>query len=152
MGRSVFLLMLVIHFSAGGCKSYQADNFPDTYLSFGQGGGFTGMTTEYILLENGQLFKREARAGAGEYQELKSVDRSEARAMYKSWQQAEVFKEDFQHPGNLYHFISMKMADTTYRYTWGDQTYPADDRIKAFYQQLLSIVKVAQSPPPDQQR
>lgn len=123
------------------CKTYEATDLPADRLQFGSGGGFTGMITEYALLKNGQLFTRTGRAGSGEWQELDKVNRSEAKALFQTWQENELFRENIQQPGNLYYFIDMKKDSLAYRQTWGAGDYTPHEDLKSFFSQAMELVK-----------
>jgi hypothetical protein len=121
------------------CKHprYTADNLPDEYLRFGNGGGFTGVETTYTLLENGQLFK--ATTAAPQAVELKSCKRKTADDLLDTAEALGVLKLDFTHPGNIYKFIECTDDGQTRRITWGDSGHPVDEKIQALYDQLVQL-------------
>lgn len=147
MIRNILNLAGIICLLFVSCKTYTPSDFPDQQLRFGNGGGFTGMTTEYLLLKNGQLFVRKGRAGAGTWEEMEAVDKSAAKALYKTWENQELFKENVKQPGNLYHFISMKKDSLEYRQSWGASGYQPDESLKSFYQRAMDLVKPADPRP-----
>ncbi|MEO0339551.1 MAG: hypothetical protein AAF242_10085, partial [Bacteroidota bacterium] len=55
----LLLSSIAMLFGLSSCKTkqYAATSLPDKKIVFGKGGGFTGAVTEYILLENAQLFE-----------------------------------------------------------------------------------------------
>lgn len=125
------------------CKTYGPDDLPDRHLHFGKGGGFTGMTTEYMLLPNGQLFIREGRAGSGEWKELEKVNKTAAKSLYHDWENNEQFKENVREPGNMYYFITMKKDSLEYRQSWGASGYRPDESLKSFYRRAVDLVKTS---------
>lgn len=129
------------------CKTYDPDKLPDTQLRFGSGGGITGMTTEYLLLKNGQVFTRASRAGSGEWRELDHVEKAEVRALYRTWENESVFKEDVQQPGNMYYFIAMKKDSLEYRQSWGASGYQPNESLKSFFDRAMNLVKVTPADP-----
>ncbi len=78
------------------CKTHSIDKLPDSRLYFGSGGGYAASFTEYMLLENGQLFKREGQKS--EFVPLTKAKRSEAKALFKNWTAQKMMEQDFQHP------------------------------------------------------
>lgn len=138
-------LVCLIVFFLIGCKTYTPENLPDRHLHFGKGGGFTGMTTEYMLLPNGQLFIREGRAGSGEWKALEQVEKATATALYRTWENNELFKETVQQPGNLYYFITMKKDSLEYRQSWGANGYQPDAALKLFYQRAVDLTKTSET-------
>lgn len=144
MRNTLTLALLICLFL--GCKTYSPGNLPDEQLIFGSGGGFTGMTKEYMLLKNGQLFVREGRAGSGEWKEMPEVEKGSAKALYRTWESNEMFKEDVREPGNRYYFLTMKKDSLEYRQSWGASGYQPEESLQSLYQRAMELVKTATSP------
>jgi len=123
----------------GQCKHprYTADNLPDEYLLFGNGGGFAGTETTYTLLENGQLFK--STSAAPQLVELKNCNRKLADRLIETAEDLGILQLDFVHPHNIYKFIELKDDGQTRRITWGDPAHPVDEKIGALYEQLVQL-------------
>ncbi|MEQ1744554.1 MAG: hypothetical protein ABMA02_03955 [Saprospiraceae bacterium] len=123
----------------GQCKypMYTADNLPDEYLRFGNGGGFTGLETTYTLLENGQLFKNTSTAPL--LVEQKTCNRKQADRLIESAENLGLLKLDFMHPGNIYQFMELRDDGQIRRVTWGDPAHPVDEKIRALYEQLVQL-------------
>ncbi|MFN0013462.1 MAG: hypothetical protein ACKVU2_02845 [Saprospiraceae bacterium] len=123
----------------GQCKQpkYAADNLPDEYLRFGNGGGFTGLETTYTLLENGQLFK--STSSAPQLVEQKTCNRKQADRLIESAEDLGLLKLDFTHPGNIYQFVELRDDGQTRRVTWGDPAHPVDEKIRALYEQIVQL-------------
>lgn len=136
---SAWLILTPILPVLQSCKTYQPDQLPATQLRFGSGGGFTGAVTEYVLLENGQVFVRESLEGV--YQPLGKVKKSQAKAIYQSWENKDLAKKAFQHPGNIYYFVTMVTDKEEHRLVWGSHNHPAGDELKAFYKECSALVK-----------
>lgn len=129
-----FALLLLL----AGCKTYSTSELPDTRLYFGSGGGFAGTFTEYLLLENGQFFKRDSQKA--EFVALQKVKRSQAKALFSDWAEQKMSEQDFQHPGNLYHFVRMEEKGQDHRLSWGSSSYPTPDEIKQFYTACQALI------------
>ncbi len=130
----LFALLLVLI----SCKTYSTEKLPDTQLYFGSGGGFAGTFTEYMLLENGQFFKRESQQGA--FIALPKVKRSQAKLIFLDWTKQKMSEQDFQHPGNLYHFVRMEDKGQKHRLSWGSSSHPTPESIKQFYAACQALV------------
>ncbi|MEN0049838.1 MAG: hypothetical protein AAF806_22445 [Bacteroidota bacterium] len=128
---SIFTLILLCFLS---CKTYQFNNFPEEQIIFGNGGGVTGVTVNYILLENGQLFK--TNAWQKDTTELTKIKASAAKKYFKQLTDLDWEKIDVNEPGNTYHFLSYKTLNNTYRATWGATGYEPPEAIKSIYQSL----------------
>jgi len=142
---SAFLFVLAVVFSACKGTQYTPANLPEQQLAFGDGGGFAGAYTEYLLLENGQLFVQKGLSG--ERMEIPSTKKRTAKAMFK---QATVLLTDstaFNYPGNVYYFLQRKDTGLDVRLTWGAPGHEVNEQVKALYEQL---VKLPTSEPVDQ--
>lgn len=123
------------------CKHtrYTADNLPTQQLRFGNGGGFTGKETVFVLLENGQIFSKSLDGALTEVAKVKS---KKAKEQFDTATKLGLNMLNFQHPGNMYYFLEVPAADgKTNRVTWGDNNAPIPTEIKDFYQQLMGLVK-----------
>lgn len=142
-----FFLGIMAFFS---CKStqYTPMDFPEAQLVFGTGGGFSGIVTEYTLLENGQFFKKTS--NDGQHKESKKVKRQVTKQLFNNYDFLKLGQIDYNHPGNLYYYITRKSGETEHTITWGDGSTPIDPNIKTFYRNLTQLVKDASFAPEDQ--
>lgn len=138
----ILSLLTLLFFVGTSCKTYKLDDLPPKQLHFGSGGGFAGVFTSYLLLENGQFFRKDALNGT--FEPLDRVKKTQAKALFRQWETAQLAKLDFDHPGNLYHFVTMMTGDTTYRLSWGAMDYPASDAMKSFYESCKKMIPIAQ--------
>lgn len=116
---SIFILL-----NASNC-SMQHD-FKE--LKFGEGGGFTGMVTAYEIKENGDVLK--------DGKKIKSIDKSELKAIQKKVNNLSTESLKFNHPFNIYYFIETDKG----KIVWGDPAFPEPDDIKALYNQLKKSI------------
>lgn len=132
-----------------GCKTptYSLAELPEKQLHFGWGGGFAGTQTDYLLLENGQVFHKP------DFQkntlELERVDRKTAKKAVKKTYKMLKNVDPFHYPGNMYYYFEVVEDSTTQRFTWGDINHPVDpvfsDRLKAL-KVLVKELPVLESP------
>jgi len=122
------------------CKhqKFSAPELPGAQLRFGHGGGFTGVETTFILLDNGQLFKFASKAP--QPLEIAGARRKIAGKLFDTAQSLGLLQLDFMHPGNTYTFIEFQNNGQQRRIAWGDQEHPVDPNIKALYDQLTQLV------------
>lgn len=123
------------------CKhpKYSADSLPGEALRFGSGGGFTGVETTYVLLENGQLFQATSRPAKTE--ELSACKRKEAKKMFETAESIGLLDVKFMHPGNMYSFLEFEDDGRQCRVTWGDGEHTVDPKIKDLYDQLMKLAQ-----------
>jgi hypothetical protein len=136
----LFLLSALLLIYTIGCR-VQRDT-PETYtgrqLIFGNGGGFTGATAAYILLDNGQLFSVHpgTRTHTETYTALKKVPRTITRQLFAKADDLQLDKAEFSYPGNIYYFIGLKTNNATHRITWGHPGHQAPTEAENLYHQL----------------
>ena len=121
------------------CKSnkYTSDTLPDEQLHFGSSGGFTGFTTTYILLKNGQVF----------YQKKANADLEQKEAQRKK-----VGKEHFEkassinwetlppsEPGNMNYFVVWKNGKDQKQYYWSGKC--PDEKVGKWFEELNRLTK-----------
>lgn len=95
-------------------KKYNTTNFPSTQLHFGNGGGFAGKVTDFLLLENGQVFYKEP--FGKDYLEIGKIKPKQAKVFYK--QVTDLQNVSLNKPHNNYQYINLQKQDTTYRYVF----------------------------------
>lgn len=138
----IFFLCTAVLGLFSGCKSqdYQPDTYPDSQIIFGSGGGFTGMVSTYVLLEDGRIFDK---APASEsFTLLKKGEKKAARACFEQLSKMKMAEMVLDYPGNLYYFIELKAPETApYRLTWGDMNTAIPDEVSALYQALMQTTR-----------
>lgn len=133
-------ILLAAGFFLFSCKHtrYTPVDLPAKQLQWGAGGGFTGKETTYLLLENGQIFKRD---GVGALlQELEGTKKKTAQSLFKTADTLDIIKMDFMHPGNTYSFLEMRTAENAKRIAWGDTKFPVTEQMQNLYKQLMQLV------------
>ncbi|MEO9892309.1 hypothetical protein [Aurantibacter sp.] len=134
----LFSCMLVLTFL--GCKSqqYTFEELPDKQIVFGNGGGMTGATNTYVLIENGQLFY--SNSITKEVTELDAISKKEAKLIFLKLQELSISELDFNHPGNRYYFLEEVSLDNKHRIIWGSEGYKISDEYSNFYKQLKKLI------------
>ena len=100
-------------------------------ITFGSGGGFTGVVKTYKLTSCGKLFEDDT--------ELKKVSSKKTFELFK---QAKVLKDlDFNRPDNLYRFIEIKTKEKTNRIVWSFGSMEIDKNALELYDSLISNTK-----------
>ena len=134
-----FAALLCAALLSGQCKhpKYTAQTLPEERLSFGRGGGFTGVETTYTLLENGQLFKSVSKGP--EPEEIPGAKRKAAKKLFETAETLGLLQTDFMYPGNTYSFIEFHDDGQQRRIAWGDAAHPVDPKIKEFFEQLIQL-------------
>jgi len=140
--KNNFIKVMIFFLAVAGCKTakYMPDTFEKTQIHFGSGGGFSGITTTFMMLENGQIFKQTSLQDKAE--ELPSQKKKDLKTYFSAVQGLPQDSIPFIYPGNMSKFLYViKDKDTLNRYVWGDYKYPVADTLAHFYVKLLDLVK-----------
>ncbi|MEL6635733.1 MAG: hypothetical protein AAFW73_08585 [Bacteroidota bacterium] len=132
--------LLCLALLGGACKTtqYTPANFPDGQLIFGSGGGITGSYTFYVLLENGQLFKR---LGGDNYQALTRISAAAARKLFVEYRREELGQVDYDEPDNLSYFLEYQSAAGVHRIVWGGAARGLPPAAQDLYRALDALVQ-----------
>lgn len=136
------LTLLATIFTVFACKQprYAAENLPEKRIYWGSGGGYTGRETNYLLLENGQMFIQTHETGDS-VAEIAGTKPKLAGQIFKTAESLRLGEVDFQHPGNIYSFVGVMKNNAVHRITWGERNMPVDPNIQDLYRQLSDLVK-----------
>lgn len=139
MKNTLSLLIFVCAFYQCKVEKFTSTNLPEKQIEFGTGGGFAGYETSYILLENGQIFKKSGIGGKVE--EYHSIKKSKAKKIYKGLGAITSLDPKSFSPGNLYSFIDVKGGEP-YRITWDNFLTDVNPELKSYFQSLNDITKI----------
>ena len=131
--------MMLLFSQACKVTKYTPEKLPARQVVFGDGGGFVGIETSYILLENGQLFKQVGVEGA--FEELKSIKPKQAKALFEKVNSLQLFKLDIEKPGNMYYFLRHVTDNLDSRVTWGAGDYLPPQGLVSVYKELKALTK-----------
>jgi hypothetical protein len=135
----LLLLCLFLYNSCSSSKVKQPSEFADAQITFGSGGGFTGLVTDYTLLGNGQLFKRSSKDN--QFVELKKGKKNAAQQALENYTFLGIDQLTVNDPGNLYYFIEHKTKEgKTHRLTWGNGASPQEEKLKLYYSLLNAMI------------
>ncbi|QMW02923.1 FAD-binding oxidoreductase [Spirosoma foliorum] len=102
---------------------------PATYkqrqIMVGSGGGITGASTTYYLLENGKLFGKRNRDTNFTY--IGQQTAANTKRVFESVEvNAKIKTTKFDNPGNMYKFVQWRKGKLNYKVAWGavDKTVP----------------------------
>jgi len=134
-----FLSAIVLLFASCKAQQFTTDNLPESQLVFGSGGGMSGASDTYVLLENGQLFHTNSLTN--ETGELKSIAKAKAKEYFKRMHDITFSEMEFDHPGNRYYFLEDCTADGQNRIVWGAVDKEAPAQCKILYKELTAHLK-----------
>ena len=124
------------------CKSTSItpQDFKGKQLIIANGGGFTGQVIEYILLENGYLFRKNSLDGS--VLQNNKLKKEAVSQLFRNYEVLNLGELDLNDPGNMYFYIVLKEEDHEHKITWSSESSGEDyKRAKLFYQTMMSMIK-----------
>lgn len=111
------------------------------FISVGSGGGFAGTATVYKVLPSGKVLKG-AGVGVGDvkFSHCGKIKKGKARQMVERVADQLNSGTPFNHPGNLFYFISYTEDNNQRTIRWGDTDHPIQEDVKKLYEEVLASV------------
>lgn len=133
------LILIGVVFFLYNCKgtTYTIENLPAKRVIFGQGGGFTGAYVDFILLENGQIFKQNSLTK--QMEELGSIKKKTAQQLFEKVKS--VTMTPIKEPGNMTYSLRYQTAEAEQAVTWGNPSYQVDSTIQEVYDALTTTIE-----------
>ena len=131
---TLFIATLFVSCSPSGKLTNDSDC---NRLVFGNGGGFTGKYTSYVLFEDRHLFSL---LPDSTLLPLKKLRKKQTRDIFNQANKLKMAQPAFNHPGNMTSFISYQADGILTEYKWGDPDVSVPNEIKDLYSQLNTIV------------
>lgn len=132
----IFLIIIISTLSCVSSESLSSDNNNIKRYAIGKGGGFTGDYTEFILNENGKVYKYDYKYDREVYyKELEKVDLN-----YFLEQIEELGLEgiDINQPGNMTYYIEVRIGQNSInKITWGANLYYPPKELVAFHEEIF---------------
>lgn len=133
----IFLLFFTI-----GC--HPDKDFPTRFkgemIRFGQGGGFSGAVTEFVLLDDGRLFQKPWRDTSVVFMvrwEKKFTDQ-----IFNNYKTLDLKNLTYNEPGDLYYFIDYQSGDNPHhRIVWGKPGFHPEENLVTYYNVLFRSSK-----------
>ncbi|MCK8492384.1 FAD-binding oxidoreductase [Spirosoma sp. RP8] len=116
---------------------------PATYkgkqIVVGSGGGFTGFSTTYYLLDNGQIYGKRNRDTTFTLIGKQTVANTK-RAFTVIETKCQIKTTQFNNPGNTYQFVQWRQGGQRYKVAWGEpgKTVPPD--YPRFFDSFMAMI------------
>lgn len=129
---------ILMVFLLTGCshKTVDLESVESPYLMFGQGGGFTGMTSEYFLFDDGLVFMM---TEADTLLHLNKASRRKARSMIEKYRDYADF--DIYSPDNHYYYITYFSPDSLSTVTWSDNSGQIPEELTEYWKDLIDLTQ-----------
>lgn len=116
---------------------------PTTYtgrqIVVGSGGGFTGFSSTYYLLDNGKLFGRRSRDTVFTF--IRQQTTARTRQMFRTVEgTCKIRTTTFDHPGNLYKFVQWRKGKLSHKVTWGASGKKVAATYPKFYDSFMTMI------------
>ena len=116
---------------------------PATYkgrqIVVGSGGGVTGFSSTYYLLDNGKLFGRRSRDTTFRFIRQQTTVRT--RKMFSTVESTcKIRTTKFDHPGNLYKFVQWRRGKLSHKVTWGASGRKVSATYPKFYDSFMTMI------------
>jgi hypothetical protein len=118
-------------------------NTPATYtgrqIMVGSGGGFTGFSTTYYLLDNGQLFGRRSRDTT--FTPLGKQTAANTKRVFRAAETTcKIKTTKFNSPGNMYKFVRWRKGKQEYNVVWGEPGKAVPASYPKFYNSFMAMI------------
>lgn len=140
--KKIYLIGLLSILLVGGCKTNESATSTTKNEDFlkkiavGKGGGFTGAYTEFILREDGKVFKRDFKYDREVY--LKDLNEIDLNYFFDKKRELGLEGIELNKPGNMSSYIEIKEGNISLnKIVWGARlAYPSPSLIN-FHNELL---------------
>lgn len=142
MKLSTILCPLILLLMVAGChhSTQFPSNFKGKQVEFGQGGGFSGAVTQFVLLDDGRLFQRPWHDST-----LVFIDRWKSNLtsqLFQNYETLNLQNLSYNEPGDLYYFIDYRPDQKNHhRIVWGKPGFHPDENLITYYNLLFRSSK-----------
>lgn len=96
------------------------------------------MANVYRITPSGEVFRGKG-IGDIKYTECAKIKRAKAKKMIAKVATV-VSGANFDHPGNMYYFMTLQENDGEKKITWGDTNNTVPDNIKTLYEEIQAAI------------
>ncbi len=151
-----FLLIVSSLLLFAQCKTTQDYQTPYEYegrsISFGNGGGFTGKSVDFTLMDNGQIFKGLNKEGTVDM--IKKISKDQVNQIFDTFDLLGFGELTINSPGNMYFFVQMNNHESAStqnddnKLVWGNYDSGESKELRIFHANLMSLVSKMTKPMP----
>ncbi|MBN2164656.1 MAG: hypothetical protein JW717_00095 [Marinilabiliaceae bacterium] len=135
MRALVIMILSVLTISCATQKQAKTPTTSFIEIKFGSSGGFTGMTNEYLIKQDGKVFK----ITSDTLNQLNQIDNSEIKNIDRQIVELEFENLKLRDKGNMTYFIEVQTSNFINKITWTDQTQ--NDSVRQLYKNLVKTLK-----------
>lgn len=137
----IFSSLLLILFSCKTAEEVKSTTPPQgKRYAIGQGGGFTGEYTEFILSENGKVHKYDFRYDREVF--FKDLNKVDLNYFMEQIEILSLEGIELNEPGNMTYYLDVRIGKTSInKITWGNYNYNPDEELVKLHKELYSKLK-----------
>jgi hypothetical protein len=132
--RRISIICLIITTSCASPEKLLNSNKGDR-IFFGNRGGFTNMSTDLVLFENGTV----CRLRNDSIIKTGRITREEVRAIEASLEEMKFMSIKTDEPGNMTYYVSFVRGDSQNAVQWSD--HDRNPQLKELYVRLMNLVR-----------
>ena len=146
----IFLVSIMVLCTQCKTKALTSlDDHSGRHISFGNGGGFTGKILNYILLDNGQMYRGQ---GISEgVKPFKTISDEQTEQIFNTYDDMGFSNLDIDSPGNMYFYVEMHESDEQHKLLWGSHDAGESKELRVFHANLMALVKPQMNKTPSNQ-
>lgn len=135
-----YLCSMITLMNSCKSKNIDLDNYKKSKVHFGGGGGFTGKSFEFCLLENGALYNVDSTTK--EYSQPIFLKKKEVKTIMNKVMEVNALNYAYNEPGNMYKYIKTTKSDEEdLKLVWGNPELMVDDKVNELYKELIELTK-----------
>ncbi len=120
-------------------KAFDLSTYQNPYLVFGQGGGISGLRIEYVLPEDGIIYRRNMSTDSLEL--VKVVGRAFTKQTMQNYFSLGLDTVKCYEPGDIYYFVEYHTPENVQRIVWGKPGFTQDPAIVTYFNNLYRTAK-----------
>ncbi len=139
-GLFLSLSVVLILFSCKTTEQSEANKLPEgKRYAIGQGGGFTGNYTEFILSENGKVHKYDFKYDREVF--FKDLEKVDLIYFLEKVDELGLEGLEVNQPGNMTKYIDVRYGrNSINKIVWGHPNYRMDEEIGKLHQEMYEIL------------
>jgi hypothetical protein len=136
--KKIYSLLFLVSF----CSILSAQN---RYITIGNGGGFSGSVTIFKITPDGKVLKGKGLVEI-KYAEYGKLKKRKVSTFIKSISK-QTSSLNFNHPGNLYYFLSYSEDGKERKVIWGDSSHSVNESIQKLYDDIVASLNTVRFKP-----
>lgn len=142
MRRAIILSVLLMALQiCAFSQSIQKDSIKGDYVEFGNGGGFTGQSQNYVLTRSGDLyFIKNILADEHALEYLKKVKSYTVKKIFRYAEKNKITELRYNDPGNLFQYITLTINNKTNHLVWRNSESTTPKNITTLYTRLYNLL------------